>query len=136
MRKVSYQVPRKSLAFILIAVTIGVILYNFAPGDVEPGYYTATLDISSTGINVRHTLNQTLVLDGVTEDAEIELVGTLTNVTVEYQSVALISTSSSLVYKISAVGSPINAEHILLTLNNEEGFNVSLRPGLMTGQTF
>jgi sodium-dependent dicarboxylate transporter 2/3/5 len=128
--------PRKSLAIILIAVAFGVVFYNLAPTDFEPGNYTATIEISSLGIDVTQELNQTMVLEGVPEDAEIELVGLLTNFTIEYQTVVLISTSSSIVYRLSFSGSPVSAEQVLLTLHSQDGFNVSLRPGLVTGQTF
>ncbi len=128
--------PSKTLIVFIVVSIVGGLLYSFAPPDIQPGQYTAVLDIKSSGITIDHTFSLTLVESGETNTTKITFAGSLTNITVIADAVVVIATDNPITFVIIAKGEPLEAKEIQLHLFNFEGFNETLRPTHQNGQTF
>ncbi|MHA2025349.1 MAG: SLC13 family permease [Candidatus Thorarchaeota archaeon] len=132
----NYKFSRKTAVILVITAIAGFVLYNVAPPEIEPGLYSARLEITSSSITTTEIYNITLQSDGVGSSDTATLIGTSTNVTVTVPSHVRIATDSPLAFIINATGDSISANDIVLTLSNEAGFNILLRPNRQTGQVF
>lgn len=94
------------------------------------------LDLTSDSISVSEAYNITLQKYGSESRSSHLLTGISTNVTVMVPNSVVIETHNPLTVTINATGNPIAAEDILLTLSNEDGFNLVLRVTKQSGQFF
>ena len=131
-----YKFSRKTAIILLITVIAGFALYTVAPPEIEPGLYSARLEITSSGITITETYNLTLQTTGTDSTEEYILVGSSTNVTVTVPVIVVIATDNPLTFTLNATGDSIAASDIVLTLTNQDGFNLLLRPNRQSGQVF
>ncbi len=127
---------RKTIVILIFTLVVGILLYTYAPSNIEAGEYAATLSIDSTGIHVTETYNIILLQSGSSSEDLFTLNGTSTVVEVTVPSSALISTDTPLRFVLNATGDIIEADSIHLILANNEGFNITLRPTRQSGQVF
>jgi sodium-dependent dicarboxylate transporter 2/3/5 len=132
----SYRVPKKSALFLTIAAFVGFILYSFAPPDIQPGVYSARLQIEASSLDLDVTFNLTLSEADEISEEEYSFVGYETNVSVEVRETIPIDTESTLRFVIDATGAPIRADQITIHVWNAQVFNITLRPTSQDGQTF
>ena len=132
----THMIPRKSVFFLALAAIVGFILYTIAPADIQPGLYTARLQIDANSIDLDTRFNLTLSdADACTEE-EYSFIGTKSNVTVAVRENVPVATESTLRFVVHVVGSPIRAEQITVQVWNDQGFNLTLRPTKQDGQIF
>ncbi|MCK4565902.1 MAG: anion permease, partial [Candidatus Thorarchaeota archaeon] len=127
---------RKTFVILTFTLVIGIILYTYAPSNIQAGEYEAILDIDSPSITVTETFNITLLESGTYSEHLFTLNGTSTIVEVIVPVSALISTDNPLRFIVNATGDIIDADSIHLTITNNEGFNITLRPTRQSGQVF
>ncbi len=132
----SSKSSRKTFVILTFTLVLGIILYTYAPSSIQAGVYEATLDIDSPSITVIETYNITLFESGSYSENSFTLNGTSTIVEVTVPVSALISTDNPLRFIVNATGDIIDADSIHLTIVNNEGFNVTLRPTRQSGQVF
>ncbi|MHA1908741.1 MAG: SLC13 family permease [Candidatus Thorarchaeota archaeon] len=131
-----YKISRKTIVILVITVIAGFVLYNIAPPDIQTGDYNATLSVESTGISTSYVFQIQVVDVGSSEESNLELIGSSTNLTITYTSVVLIGPGNTVSFQIDAVGTDCFADDITLTLSNTQGFEQILRPTKQSGQTF
>lgn len=131
-----YKFSRKTAVILIITAIAGFVLYNIAPPEIEPGLYTARLEITSSSITVTEIYNFTLQSDGADSSEMTTLIGTSTNATVTIPNRLLIAPDNPLTFTINATGDSISANDIVLTISNEDGFYLLLRPNRQSGQIF
>ncbi len=127
---------RKTFVILTFTLVLGIILYTYAPPSIQAGQYQATLSIESPSINVQEKYNITLLESGTYSENLFTLNGTSTIVEVTVPVSALISTDNPLRFIVNATGDIIDADSIHLTIVNNEGFNITLRPTRQSGQVF
>lgn len=132
----AYQISKKTVVVLAIAILAGFILYNIAPPDIEVGSYDAELTVRSSGIDMTYNFPLELADDGEVDEITVVLAGDSTNLTVTYTSVVPISTGSIISFEISVSGTPVFADEISITITNAHGFQQLLRPTKQSGQTF
>jgi sodium-dependent dicarboxylate transporter 2/3/5 len=131
-----YKFSRKTAVILVITAITGFVLYNIAPPEIEPGLYSARLEINSSSITATEVYNLTLQTTG-TETSETFLVtGISTNATVTIPRTVNIATDNPLTIIVNTTGDSISASDIILVLTNEAGFNLLLRPNRQSGQVF
>ncbi|MFW9956139.1 MAG: SLC13 family permease [Candidatus Thorarchaeota archaeon] len=131
-----YKFSRKTAVILLITAVVGFVLYNVAPPEIEAGQYNVYLDISSDSISVSEGYNVTFQKEGSESSSSYLLTGVSTNVTVTIPNSVLIETNNPLTVIVNATGDIITAEEILVTLSDDDGFNLILRPTRQSGQIF
>ncbi len=131
-----YKFSRKTAFILLITAVVGFVLYNAAPPEIEAGQYNVYLDISSNSISVSEDYNVTFQEEGSQSSSSYLLTGVSTNVTVTIPNSVLIETNNPLTVIVNATGDIITAEEILVTLSDDDGFNLILRPTRQSGQIF
>ncbi len=127
---------RKTFVILTFTLVLGIILYTYAPPSIQAGQYQATLSIESPSINVQEKYNITLLESGTYSENLFTLNGTSTIVEVTVPVSTLISTDNPLRFIVNATGDIIDADSIHLTIVNNEGFNITLRPTRQSGQVF
>jgi len=127
---------RKTFVILTFTLVLGIILYTYAPSSIQAGAYEATLNIDSPSISITETYNITLFESGTYSENTFTLNGTSTIVEVTVPDSALISTDNPLRFILNATGDIIDADSIHLTITNNEGFNITLRPTRQSGQIF
>ncbi len=132
--RVTSTASTKTIVVLIIVTVIGGALFVTAPPDIEPGQYTAVLDIKSPGIVVHHALIVTFVESGPANSTKMQFIGSSTNITLVASSVIVIGTNSPLVFELSIEGDRVDAKDIVLALFNQHGFNETLRPTHQAGQ--
>ncbi|TFG34263.1 DASS family sodium-coupled anion symporter [Candidatus Thorarchaeota archaeon] len=132
----NYTVSRKTIVVLTIAVIAGYLLYSYAPAEIEPGVYHASISISSEGIEVQETYNITLLSTGSTTQTTYLYNGSSTDVRITVPSSVIIATDTPIRFVVNATGNPLKADEIHLLLSNSDGFNISLRPTRQSGQIF
>ncbi len=132
----NYTVSRKTIIVLTIAIIAGYLLYTYAPTEIVPGKYNATVTIASEGIAAHEVYNISLVSSGPTTASTYLLNGTETNVRVTVPDSVVIATNTPIHFVVNASGDIINADQIHIILSNSDGFNVSLRPTRQEGQVF
>jgi sodium-dependent dicarboxylate transporter 2/3/5 len=130
------KVSRKTIVVLLLVSMAGYVLYNIAPTSVEPGQYEATLHIASDGINIEETYNLTLLSSGSVSQTKYLLNGTTTDVIFTVPDRVIIKTNNPIRFIVNASGAALVANQIHMTLTNDEGYNVTLRPSRQAGQIF
>lgn len=131
-----YKFSRKTAIILTFTLLAGILLYNIAPSEIEPGQYTFTLEIHSSSIYATQTFNISFISGSADGDFDYLLNGTSTNVTVTAPQSLTITPDNPLIVTLEATGDNLVAHEIIATLTNENGFNLTLRPTRQTGQTF
>ncbi len=120
----------------VVTAIVGLALYNLAPPDFQTGEYQTTISIVSLGIDVDLPVVVLLAEGGQLEQSVYNLNGTTTNVTVTVMTRVPLAPNTALTFIISAVGAPLAADQIEVRLQNEAGFDQTIRPTRQSGQTF
>ncbi|MFW9793595.1 MAG: SLC13 family permease [Candidatus Thorarchaeota archaeon] len=131
-----YKFSRKTVVILLITAIAGFVLYNIGPPEIEPGQYNARLEITAASITMSEDYNISLIRNGSESSESYLLIGNSTNVTVNIPIQVLIHPDNPITLVLNATGDTISSDDILLTLYNEEGFNLILRPNRQYGQVF
>ncbi|MFW9807706.1 MAG: SLC13 family permease, partial [Candidatus Thorarchaeota archaeon] len=131
-----YKFSRKTAIILTFTLLAGILLYNIAPNEIEPGQYTLTLEIHSSNIDTTKTFNISFTNGPEDGDFEYLLNGSSTNVTVTVPQSLVIIPDNPLIVTLEATGDSLAAHEIIAILTNENGFNLTLRPSRQTGQTF
>jgi sodium-dependent dicarboxylate transporter 2/3/5 len=121
---------------LLFTLVAGIVMYNIAPTQIEPGQYSLELEIHSTGIELSQTFNISFIQGASVDDVEFLLNGTSTDVTVTIPQSVTITPDNPLSVTLESTGDTLSANEIVATLTNNEGFNLTLRPNRQSGQTF
>jgi sodium-dependent dicarboxylate transporter 2/3/5 len=130
-----FQISKKTIVVLALSLVVGIILYNAAPTDIQPGEYQATLIVEAPSISVRQTFTVTMA-EVVTSHQESYLViGTSTNLTVVVSTIVPIAPESKMHFEIIAEGDEIQADQCIIIVEGDHGFNVTLRPTHQSGQT-
>ena len=132
----SYQISRKTAIVMVVTAIVGLALYNLAPPDFQPGEYQTTISIVSPGIDGELPVTVLLAEGGQLEQRVCNLNGTTTNVTITVMTRVPLAPDSALTFIISAIGEPLTADQIEVRLQNEAGFDQTIRPSRQSGQTF
>ena len=132
----NYTISRKTIVVLTIAIIAGYLLYAYAPVEIVPGKYNASIFISSESIDVHASHNISLLTSGSTTQSTYLLNGTSTNVQVTAPNSAIIATDTPLRFVVNATGDTIKAGDIHIILTNSDGFNITLRPTRQVGQVF
>ncbi|MCF2137036.1 MAG: DASS family sodium-coupled anion symporter [Candidatus Thorarchaeota archaeon] len=130
------KVSKKTIAILIIASMIGLILYNVAPPEITAGKYTVDIEIESSGISLTRSFNVTFVESGETSTSTVTINGTSTNVTIELTDTVVIAPDNAFTIKILATGEPLEADEIHGVFHGASTGDVSLRPTRQIGQTF
>jgi len=133
---VDYGFSRKTVVILAITVIAGLVVYNVAPTQIEPGQYQLTLEIHSESIYTSQTYNVSFVSEVADDSIEYRLNGTSTNVTVTITQSVEITPDNPLQITLEAFGDDLSANEIVATLTDNESFNLTLRPNRQSGQTF
>ncbi len=120
----------------VVTAIVGLALYNLAPPDFQTGEYQITILVVSPGIDVDLPVVVLLAEGGQLEQRVYNLNGTTTNVTVTVMIRVPLAPDTALTFIISAVGAPLAADQIEVRLQNEAGFDQTIRPTRQSGQTF
>ncbi|OLS25291.1 MAG: Sodium-dependent dicarboxylate transporter SdcS [Candidatus Thorarchaeota archaeon AB_25] len=131
-----YKFSRKTAVILIITVIAGLVVYNIAPTEIEPGQYMIHLEIQSSSIDASQVYNISFVSDDLDDSIVQILNGTSTNVTVTIPQYVVITPDNPLRITLDAVGDSLSAEEIVVTLTNVYDFNLTLRPNRQSGQTF
>ena len=131
-----YGFSRKTVVILAITVIAGLVVYNVAPTQIEPGQYQLTLEIHSESIYTSQTYNVSFVSEVADDSIEYRLNGTSTNVTVTITQSVEITPDNPLQITLEAFGDDLSANEIVATLTDNESFNLTLRPNRQSGQTF
>ena len=131
-----YKFSRKTAVILIITVIAGLVVYNIAPTEIEPGQYMIHLEIQSSSIDASQVYNISFVSDDLDDSIVQILNGTSTNVTVTIPQYVVITPDNPLRITLDAVGDSLSAEEIVVTLTNAYDFNLTLRPNRQSGQTF
>jgi sodium-dependent dicarboxylate transporter 2/3/5 len=134
--RVPYKFSRKTAVILVFTLVAGIVLYNIAPTEIEPGQYSLTLEIHSTGIDISRTFNVSFIHGVSNDDVDYLLNGTSTNVTFIVPQSVVITPNNPLRATLEATGDSLLANEIIATLTNENGFNLTLRPNRQSGQIF
>ncbi len=132
----SYRISRKTAIVMVVTAIVGLALYNLAPPDFQTGEYQTTISVVSPGIDVDLPVVVLLAEGGQLEQRVYNLNGTTTNVTVTVMIRVPLAPDTALTFIISAVGAPLAADQIEVRLQNEAGFDQTIRPTRQSGQTF
>lgn len=132
----NYTISRKTIIVLTIAIIAGYLLYTYAPTEITPGRYTASIFISSESIDIETSYSISLLLSGSITQSTYLFNGTSTNVQVTVPDSAVIATDTPLRFVINATGDTIKADEIHIILSNTDGFNIALRPTRQVGQVF
>jgi len=127
---------RKTIVILVFTLVVGILLYTYAPSDIQAGEYDATLSIESPSISIRETYIVILQVSGPSSENIFTINGTSTVIEVTIPVTASISTDHPIRFILNATGDAITADSIHLSFTNNEGFNVSLRPTRQSGQVF
>jgi len=127
---------RKTIVILFFTLVVGILLYTYAPTDIQAGEYEATLSIESPSISIRETYIVILQDSGPSSENMFILNGTSTVVEVTIPATASISTDHPIRFVLNATGDAITADSIHISFTNNEGFNISLRPTRQIGQVF
>jgi len=127
---------RKTIVILVFTLVVGILLYTYAPSDIQAGEYDATLSIESPSISIRETYIVILQDSGPSSENIFTINGTSTVIEVTIPVTASISTDHPIRFILNATGDAITADSIHLSFTNNEGFNVSLRPTRQSGQVF
>ncbi|MFW9834737.1 MAG: SLC13 family permease, partial [Candidatus Thorarchaeota archaeon] len=131
-----YKFSRKTAVILVFTLVAGIILYNIAPTEIEPGQYSLTIEIHSAGIDISQTFNISFIHGVSDKDIDYLLNGTSTNVTVIVPQSVTITPNNPLRVTLEAIGDSLLANEIIASLTNENGFNLTLRPNRQSGQIF
>ncbi len=131
-----YKFSRKTAAILLFTVAAGLVLYNIAPPEMDPGVYPVDLRITSAGITVETSFNVTLVAEGDPIRTTTHLVGSGTNITVTVPVQVVIAPDNPVRFVLAATGASVHSSEIILFFRSSEGMNITLRPTRQAGQTF
>ncbi len=132
----NYTISRKTIIVLTIAIIAGYLLYTYAPTEITPGRYTASIFISSESIDIETSYSISLLSSGSITQSTYLFNGTSTNVQVTVPDSAVIATDTPLRFVINATGDTIKADEIHIILSNTDGFNITLRPTRQVGQVF
>ena len=132
----SYRISRKTAIVMVVTAVVGLALYNLAPPDFQTGEYQTTISVVSPGIDVDLPVTVLLAEGGELEQQVYKLNGTTTNITVTVMTRVPLAPDTALTFIISAIGDPLAADQIEVRLQNEVGFNQTIRPTRQSGQTF
>lgn len=132
----SYRVSRKTAIVMVVTAVVGLALYNLAPPDFQPGEYQTTISVVSPGIDAELPVIVLLVEGGQLEQRVYNLNGTTTNITVTVMTQVPLAPDTALTFIISAIGDSLAADQIEVRLQNEAGFDQTIRPTRQNGQTF
>ena len=132
----SYRISRKTAIVMVVTAVVGLVLYNIAPPDFQSGEYQTTVSIVSLGIDVDLPVTVLLAEGGQLEQHVYTLNGTTTNITVTVMTRVPLAPDTALTFIISAIGEPLVADQIEVRLQNEAGFDQTIRPTRQSGQTF
>jgi len=127
---------RKTIVILIFTLVVGILLYTYAPTNIQAGEYEATLSIESPSISIRETYIVILQDSGASSEKIFTLNGTATIVEVTVPVTTSISTDHPIRFILNATGDAITADSIHIRFTNNEGFNVSLRPTRQSGQVF
>jgi sodium-dependent dicarboxylate transporter 2/3/5 len=133
---VEYKLSRKTAVVLVFTVIVGFVLYNIAPSEIEPGQYRISLEIHSDSIDSSQTYNISFVSEVLDGSVDHLLNGTSTNVTVTFPESVAIIPDNPLRITLDATGDSLSANDIIVTLTNDDGFNLTLRPNRQSSQTF
>jgi len=133
---VPYKFSRKTVVVLLFTLVAGIVMFNIAPTEIEPGQYNLALEIHSAGIDISQTFNVSFVQGAAADEVDFLLNGSSTDVTISVPQSVTITPDNPLRVSIVATGDPLLANEIVAILTNEDGFNRTLRPNRQTGQTF
>jgi sodium-dependent dicarboxylate transporter 2/3/5 len=120
----------------VVTAVVGLALYNLAPPDFQSGEYQTTVSVVSSGIDVELPVTVLLAEGGQLEQHVYNLNGTTTNITVTVMTRVPLAPDTALTFIISAIGEPLVADQIEVRLQNEAGFDQTIRPTRQSGQTF
>jgi sodium-dependent dicarboxylate transporter 2/3/5 len=120
----------------VVTAVVGLALYNLAPPDFQSGEYQTTVSVVSSGIDVELPVTVLLAEGGQLEQHVYNLTGTTTNITVTVMTRVPLAPDTALTFIISAIGEPLVADQIEVRLQNEAGFDQTIRPTRQSGQTF
>ncbi len=132
----SYGISRKTAIVMVVTAIVGLTLYNLAPPDFQTGEYQITISVVSPGIDVDLPVIVLLAEGGQLEQSVYTLNGTTTNITVIVMTRVPLAPDTALTFIISAIGAPLAADQIEVRLQNEAGFDQTIRPTRQSGQTF
>lgn len=132
----SYGISRKTAIVMVVTAIVGLALYNLAPPDFQTGEYQTTISVVSPGIDVDLPVIVLLAEGGQLEQSVYTLNGSTTNITVTVMTRVPLAPDTALTFIISAIGAPLAADQIEVRLQNEAGFDQTIRPTRQSGQTF
>lgn len=131
-----YQISKKTIIVLSIAIISGFIFYNIAPPDLHPGNYTGTLVVDSDGIYAEHTLSISVVESGEVIETSFDVVGDTTNLTITYTSTIPLAPGRELSIEITHTGDSLAPSDITLLLSDGGDFEQLLRPTKQSGSSF
>ncbi len=124
----------RRLTVLCIATLVGLILYNIAPPEIEPGIYNATITMRDEATEFERTFTIEFARSGSSNLRSFTLNGTNTNITVSYYDKVLIAPRNPLFIKITVQGARLTTQDLSLRLENSNGFFVTLNPTRQSGQ--
>ncbi|MGY5875967.1 MAG: DASS family sodium-coupled anion symporter [Candidatus Thorarchaeota archaeon] len=130
------NVSRRKVLLIILAVVVGIIAYNVAPPDIEPGDYEVEVVVSAPSINAVIRFNMSLVSSGENEYDTFIVEGDSTNISILVSTTTVVEPQSKIKIVLTAEGETIGAEYITASIWNDKGFAVTTRPTKKTGQVF